>query len=329
MADPVPSLAGQGVASRSGRGGRAIGLGIAGVLAALVAMAPRDSCAQTAAAGTIPVEGPPLATGLPRRHQGTKLVWDPAFNRMDAPEMVLTSVFIGVALASAIAPPLSTRWMGGTLFDDGVRNALRLPTYQQQLDARDVSDVGLALITSFPILVDSLVVAYWYRGSEDVALQMSLIDAEAMSIAAAVQGSATFFGGRERPYGAECGGTIPAPNSDCTSTSRYRSFFSGHSTLSFTSASLICAHHETLNLFESAVDPVTCVSSFVAAGAIAMLRVAGDMHYMSDVLTGAIVGTAIGLGVPLLHHYRTEKAGQTTTLRFVPLPTGAQIVGTF
>jgi membrane-associated phospholipid phosphatase len=184
-------------------------------------------------------------------------------------------------------------------------------------------------MTTYPILVDSIIVAYWYRGSDDVALQMTLIDAEAMAVSAAIQGSANFFAGRERPYGGDCGGAIPSQSSDCTSTSRYRSFFSGHSTLSFTSASLICAHHETLELFESGADLGTCISGFLAAGAIATLRVAGDVHYMSDVLTGAIVGTAVGLGIPLLHHYRTETAGGSSTLRFVPLPTGAQLVGTF
>ncbi len=288
-----------------------------------------DVLAQSAAAGTIPVSGPPVATKLPRRHQGKKLEWDPAFNRMDAPEIVLTSVAAAVALTTAIVPPLTTNWHGGILFDDAARTALRLPTYQEQLDARDVSDVGLAMITTFPILVDSLIVAYWYRGSDDVALQMTLIDAEAMSVAAALQGTANFFAGRARPYSGDCGGAIASQSSDCNSPSRYRSFFSGHSTLSFTSASLICAHHETLELFESGADLGTCISGFVAASAIATLRVVGDMHYASDVITGAILGTAVGLGIPLLHHYRAETANGSSTLRFVPLPTGAQLVGTF
>jgi len=302
----------------------------------VVTAVPRQARAQTAststpsAGGTLPVSGAPLATGLPRRHQGKKLEWDPAFNRMDAPEIVLTSVAATVALTMAIVPPLSTNWQGPILFDTSARNALRLSSYQAQLDARDVSDVGLALITTFPILFDSLIVAYWYRGSDDVALQMALIDAEAMSISAALQGVANFFGGRERPYGSECGNEIPGASSDCTSNNRYRSFFSGHSALSFTSASLICAHHEALELFESGADLATCVSGFVAAGTIATLRVVGDVHYMSDVLTGAVVGTAVGLGVPLLHHYRRADPEHTAfTLQFIPTPGGAQLSGTF
>ncbi len=294
------------------------------------APASRDA---TPPPATFPVSGTPIATGLPRRHEGKMLAWDPAFNRMDAPEVVLSSIAVGVALAGAIAPPLNTGWKGPIGFDESVRNALRLRSYQARLDARDVSDVGLALMTSYPILVDSLIVAYWYRGSEDVAVQMALIDAEAMAVSAAIQGAANFFGGRERPYGSDCGGAVPAQSIDCTSPSRYRSFFSGHSALSFTSAALVCAHHMSLDLFESAADPVACVSALVAAGAVATLRVVGDMHYASDVITGALVGAAVGLGFPLLHHYKRSVPGEPASagvdVRFVPTPFGGQLVGSF
>jgi membrane-associated phospholipid phosphatase len=285
------------------------------------------------ATSTIPVAGKPLATGLPHRHEGTQLKWDPGFNRMDLPEMIVSATAAGITLATAIAPPLKTGWQGGNSFDDAIRNTLRASSFQARLDARDASDVGLAFITTFPILVDSLLVAYWYRGSNDVALQMGLIDIEALTIAGAVQGTANFFAGRERPYGQGCGTQIPNDTVDCQSTSRYRSFFSGHSTLSFTSASLICAHHLALHLFESEADAVACASGYLAAATIATLRVVGDVHYASDVLTGAAVGTAIGLGLPLLHHYKRESpdpgAHAGLQMHVVPSLAGATLVGTF
>jgi membrane-associated phospholipid phosphatase len=284
-------------------------------------------------AGTIPVSGKPIGSSLPRRHQGTQLVWDPKFDRMDLPEMVVTGAAAAVALAANIAPPLKTGWTGGIGFDNAVRSALRPGSFQARLDARDTSDVGLGVIVTFPILVDSLIVAYWYRGSDDVALQMGLIDLEALTIAGAIQGTANFFGGRLRPYGEGCGTQIPNDTQDCQSTSKYRSFFSGHSTVSFTSASLICAHHEALHLFESSADEVTCVSAYVAAASIATLRVVGDVHYASDVLIGAVVGTTVGLTVPLLHHYRREAptGGKVSDfhMRLVPSMNGAAVVGTF
>jgi hypothetical protein len=252
---------------------------------------------------------------------------------MDLPEMLITGAAASVALATNIVKPLDTGWKGGNAFDAAVRNALRAGSFQARLDARDASDVGLGFITTFPILVDSLVVAYWYRGSTDVAQQMALIDLEAMTIAGAIQGTANFFAGRERPYGQGCGTEIPTDTQDCQATSRYRSFFSGHSTLSFTSASLICAHHQALHLFDSAADPVTCASGYVAAATIATLRVVGDVHYASDVLIGAAVGTSVGLGIPLLHHYKKETptfaAIPGVQMQVVPSMNGAAVVGSF
>ena len=299
----------------------------------VVLLCNRDLRADAPTPGTLPVAGQPVDIGLPHRHEGRKLEWDPSFHRVGVPEMVVTGAAAGIALTTAIVRPLKTGWSGGILFDNSVRDALRLPSYQARLDIRDASDVGLATITMFPILVDSALLAYWYRGSEDVALQTALIDAEAISITAALQGAATFFGGRARPYVQNCGGAVPSNSDDCNTPSEYRSFFSGHSASSFTSAGLICAHHLRLHLFDSGADTVTCAAAFVTAAAIATMRVMGDMHYASDVLVGAVVGTSVGLGVPLLHHYSGHEeargAPSAVTVRFVPIALGGAIEGSF
>jgi membrane-associated phospholipid phosphatase len=44
------------------------------------------------------------------------------------------------------------------------------------------------------------------------------------------------------------------------------------------------------------------------AAATAVLRVTGDRHYATDVLAGALVGFAIGYGVPTLLHYSLPEA---------------------
>jgi len=59
----------------------------------------------------------------------------------------------------------------------------------------------------------------------------------------------------------------------------------------------------------------------------------GDMHYASDVLVGAVVGTSVGLGVPLLHHYSGHEEARgspsAVTVRFVPIALGGAIQGSF
>jgi membrane-associated phospholipid phosphatase len=251
---------------------------------------------------------------------------------MDVPEMILTAAAGGVALTTNIIHPLNTGWSGPMLFDEDVRSALRLQSMDAQLEVRTGTDLGLAVMVSFPYLVDSLMVAYWYRGSADVALQMGLIDTEALAIVGAIEGTTNFLSGRARPYSAECGNGRPSNTTDCATDALNRSFFSGHTAISFTSAALICAHHEALHLFDSAADHVTCAAGFVAASTIGVLRIVGDAHYFSDVFIGAIVGTTVGLGIPLLHHYKGR--GPTTTgsnvrVQLVPGFAGATVVGTF
>jgi hypothetical protein len=187
---------------------------------------------------------------------------------MDVPEMVLTGVAASIALASNILHPLNTGWSGGILFDDQIRSALRLSSVDAQLEVRTGTDLGLAVMTSYPFLIDSLIVAYWYRGSADVALQMALIDAEAFAITGAIEGTTNFLSGRARPYSSECGSGIPSNTTDCATDTLNRSFFSGHTAVSFTAAALICAHHEELRLFDNAGDHAACIAGFTAATAI-------------------------------------------------------------
>jgi membrane-associated phospholipid phosphatase len=70
----------------------------------------------------------------------------------------------------------------------------------------------------------------------------------------------------------------------------------------------------------------------VVAATTATFRVLGDEHWASDVITGALVGTIIGYGVPLLH-YRHHDIGRVDVagmkLQLVPFGSGASLVGTF
>jgi membrane-associated phospholipid phosphatase len=208
-----------------------------------------------------------------------------------------------------------------------VRDALRLPSLRARYVARDTSDVLLSLMTTWPFFVDTAITAWWYRESPDVAYEMAVIDAEALAITAALQGATNTIAGRERPYGRDCGGALPNEVNDCANPVRYRSFFSGHSSLTFTAAGLICSHHLHLDLLGDPADVVSCVSGYVLAGATATLRVVSDVHYATDVLTGAAIGTAIGLAVPALHYHRRSRS--PVELRFVPGAAGASVMGVF
>lgn len=296
--------------------------------------APLEPPANIAPSRTLPVSGNPLLLqGLPRARGGKQLVWNEEWSRFDRWDAAFTALAGVSTLTTAIVRPLFPFRRGGILFDDAYRRKVRANSYDTRGAYADVSDVLLSLSISGPILVDSLTVAYWYRGSPDVAWEMSLIDVETMLATGAVQGIFSTFTARERPYGRVCGGEIPNDNNFCSSYDRYRSFFSGHTSLAFASASLVCSHHLRLELFDSrSADIASCVTGYTVAAATGTLRTLGDRHYASDVLAGAIIGTTMGLAVPYFMHYRVRPPAivkDGVRVGVVPNGTGLSVVGAF
>jgi hypothetical protein len=272
---------------------------------------------------------PPLVEEGPLR---VPIVW--TGKRFSALDWLITGAAGALFITTTIVPPRSSHWVGGTLFDESARDFLRLDAADHRFSARDVSDVILSLEATWPFFVDAIIGAWWYHGSPDAAAEMALIDLKALAITAALQGSANYLGSRERPYGRNCGRSfLPEETQDCSGSRRYRSFFSGHASISFMSASLICVHHVKLRLIGSRGAAIaTCGVAYGGATAAALLRTMGDVHYTSDIILGALVGTAVGVGIPLLHYRKPRarddrKPGVEATL--IPFGAGLGIGGTF
>jgi membrane-associated phospholipid phosphatase len=86
------------------------------------------------------------------------------------------------------------------------------------------------------------------------------------------------------------------------------SFFSGHTASSFavvSSATTIAF----LRGYRSA--PYLAAFGGAAALTVGLLRISADMHWCSDVIVGAAVGTLIGAALPLLVHGRVPKSPVT------------------
>jgi membrane-associated phospholipid phosphatase len=282
----------------------------------------------------VPDPSPAVAPGAPNSEGfvGPPLVWK--WSRFTTADYVITGLGGAVTLTTAIFPPRSAHSIsGGILFDDAARRALRAKSLHVRYQFRDASDVGLSLAVTWPFFADSLTTAWWYRGSRDVAEQMALVDMETLAVAGAIQGATNVLVSRQRPYGADCGGSeLPANAIDCESSQRYRSFFSGHATFSFAGAALICMDHFEHDLLGSPWDELSCAGGYAVAATTSTFRVVADVHYASDVLLGALVGTAVGYGVPLLH-YRQARAPQHSSsdlrLMLVPSAGGIGVLGIF
>jgi membrane-associated phospholipid phosphatase len=283
----------------------------------------------------VPTPSPLVLGGKPV--EGEQLPMPPLVwrgHRFSAADYAITAVGGALTLAAAIVGPRSSHSLsGGILFDESVRDALRAGSLRSRYVFRDASDVGLSLAVTWPFFADALTTAWWYRGSRDVAQEMALIDLETLAISSGVQGVTNVFVSRERPYGRDCGtDTLPNDAVDCDGNIHYRSFFSGHSAFSFTSAALICVHHFENELLGAPWDALSCATGYAVAGTTATFRVVSDVHYASDVLTGALVGTLIGYGVPLLHYRRAAPAqarAQGLQLSLIPAAGGLGVLGIF
>ncbi len=244
-----------------------------------------------------------------------------------------------VTLTAAIVKPSAKhKLVGGILFDDAVRDALRVKKLANRYLFRDASDVGLSLSVTWPFAVDALTTAWWYRGSRETAEEMALIDLETLAVSGALQGATNVLVSRERPFGPGCGeGELPSDAIDCKNSFHYRSFFSGHAAFSFTGAALICVHHMENELLGAPWDALSCAGGYAVAATTATFRVVADVHYASDVLLGAAVGTLVGYSVPLLHyrhmrgssgHARVTQPNQLQ-LHLIPSPGGIGLLGIF
>lgn len=286
-----------------------------------------DAQTQPPAPPEPPLSFAPIAS--PERVQVER--WQPAAQLQSSlKDWYVVAAGAGVGLAAAIAQPQPQHARGGVLFDDWVRDHLRVGGLQRRYQFRDASDVGLSLETTWPFFVDALITAWWYRGNTYVAREMTRVDAQTLAVLAGFQGLMNVSVSRERPYGQDCGSAeLPSDSIDCQGSNRYRSFFSGHTSTSFASAALICVHHLKLKLLGPVGDIASCIGSELVAATVSTFRIVGDMHYATDVLTGMFVGTALGVGIPLLHYRSSEKKPDEANINIIPIGTGLGLGGTF
>ncbi len=284
-----------------------------------------------AARGTPTVKG--TATAV--RGAGAPLTW--TARRFGPGDAVVTVGATALTVTALVVGPTETATSDPQLgIDDEVRSALRPDSFQARRAGRDTSDVLLSLNLSYPLLGDALVNAAWYRDSPDTARQLAMIDSETFLLTLGVQQSFANFVGRQRPHGSVCGtDELPENTASCEVRDRYRSFFSGHTALSFSAAAATCTHHRHLPLHGGRYRWIPCATGVVLASTTGTLRIVGDRHYFTDVMTGAAIGSLVGWLVPSLHYRLPPRAarwsdpGNTAELQILPTAHGLQLRGRF
>lgn len=84
------------------------------------------------------------------------------------------------------------------------------------------------------------------------------------------------------------------------------SFFSGHTSDVFMTAGFMTYTFSKIYP-DSALKIPVIVTSYSLATCVSLLRIASGCHFVSDVAVGAVFGTLVGYGVPMIHSRFAEK----------------------
>ena len=179
---------------------------------------------------------------------------------------------------------------------------------------------SLSNVTAFALAPAAAYGLDWFAASRAGRASYARVDAilitEAMAIASDATDVMKFTIGRQRPFV-----HAVAPDAKATtppSADNNMSFPSGHATLAF---SLVTAGTEVASLRGYRHAPWIWRAGLPVAALTAYFRVAADRHYLTDVLAGAGIGSALGFAVPYLaHRSRTDR--KIPAVRLVPTPRG-------
>ncbi|HSC89953.1 MAG TPA: phosphatase PAP2 family protein [Polyangiaceae bacterium] len=215
--------------------------------------------------------------------------------------LTLLGVGVGGTVGTwLIGAPLAPRLQSSLWFEAGTEQNFSL------LSSR-VSDVTLLGSVVAPVGVLGV------SASAERYENSLLIYGEVLSLQLWANALTKLVVARGRPYGV---GSSSAARAYATEhpTDRVLSFYSGHASTSFAAA-----FAGGFLFSDGAADPAaqavfwgfeTSLAAFTAHA-----RVRAGMHYPSDVLFGALVGTTFGVGLPLLHGVRPEiDAGEWVAL---------------
>ncbi len=195
--------------------------------------------------------------------------------------------------------PSSCRWCGSNGLDEGARDAF---LWDDAGRADFLSDAGY-LATPL-VSAGLLAIAAGVEGRLGGWPEDTLVMLEAMNVTAFVTYGVKLVAGRRRPN------VHHGTSTEDLGSNTNLSFFSGHTSSVF---SVAVSAGTVASIRGYRLAPAIWATGLTFAAATGYLRVAADEHYFTDVLAGAVVGSAIGFAVPWLFH-RAERRPALTVL---------------
>lgn len=204
--------------------------------------------------------------------------------------------------------PKTCRWCSTNRLDAGVRNAL---VWSNPGAAETISTV-IAITVTAGSGAYTLLHTYSVDGTTE-AVESGVVWAEALGVTGVLTSAAKYTFARSRPH---------AYYGKSTGAQDNLSFWSGHASTVF---SAVAATGTLARLRLDDAWPWLYVIGFTSAASQIYFRVSGDQHWITDTLTGAAVGTALGIVIPWLHR---SGAGRVT-FQIVPTGDGLAVAGQF
>ncbi len=216
-----------------------------------------------------------------------KTYYDVDYN-IDIP-IIITSTLIGV-LPRFITPKLPSYMKSENLNIDDVNSFDRLTIYNYNETSAKISDYMVASMAIMPFAIN------WIENNDTEYFKESLIIIESIAISSALNNIVKYAISRPRPYIY----TSKANTKEKNNRDAHLSFYSGHTTFAFSTAvsfATIMSKRFDKTWQKSLIwgIPLTLAST------VAFLRINAGKHFLTDVITGAIIGSSIGWIVPYLH----------------------------
>jgi membrane-associated phospholipid phosphatase len=226
---------------------------------------------------------------------------EPRELRLDVPiDATIAGVgLIALVLAETVLKdplaPDACRWCEPPGLDVSVRNALVWDDTHGPEIGSAVTGFVLAPLAAY----GTLALAAGLDDRLGESWENALVVTEAFAVTMLVTEIVKGLAGRQRPIAHFEGGGLEVGGAQEGNLS----FFSGHSSLSF---SLAVAAGTVASMREYRWAPLVWGTGLAIAALTAYLRIGADAHYFTDVLTGALVGSALGFAIPWLFHRPSE-----------------------
>lgn len=262
---------------------------------------PVASPGAPAGAGTITFAAPAAAAGLtPPPPAGGHLAIGSGLSLAAGLNLFMNGVDAPLVpqntLTAARVHP-GAQWRGGILFDEPLRDAFRIGSHDGRETAARISDMMLAATVVNSFLLDAFAIPL-ANDDPQLALDASIAYSLALGMTLVLGELVKEGVSRARPYERYCEDDPSSPG--CGNEDAYASFYSLHSGVAFTNAGFSCSMHLERNLYgDAGADGASCATSLVMASTVAILRVAADRHYLTDVLVGSALGMVVGYLVPI------------------------------